>query len=95
MTPNPRFKATLSDSESAILSPTSIDSAHGGKALLLTQSDAILSARTPDLDARSTCVAATDLGGANHDPNQLDLDPIGDRDRIFSPDFAGCCCVTE
>jgi hypothetical protein len=81
----------LSDNESAILSPTSIDSAHGGKASLLTQSDAILSARTPDLDARSTCAAVARLGGANHDPRQLDLDPIGDRDRIFFPDFVGCC----
>jgi len=53
-TPNPRFNATLSDSESTILSPTSTDRAQGGKASLLKQSDAILSARTPDLDARST-----------------------------------------
>jgi hypothetical protein len=90
MTPNPRFKATLSDSESAILSPTSIERAHGGKASLLTQSDAILSARTADLDARSTCAAVVHLGGANHDPCQLGLGHIGDRDRIFSPDFAGC-----
>jgi hypothetical protein len=74
-----------------MLSPTSIDSAHGGKASLLTQSDAILSARTPDFDARSTCAAVARPGGANHDPRQLDLDHIGDRDRIFSPDFAGCC----
>ena len=86
--PNPRFKVTLSDSESAMLSPTSIDSTHGGKASLLTQRDAILSARIPDLDARSTGVAH--LGGANHEPCQLDLDHIGNHDRIFSPDFAGC-----
>ena len=79
----------LSDSESTILNPTSIDSAHGGKVSLLTQSDAILSARTPDLDARSTCAAVAHLGGANHDPRQLELDHIGDRDRILS-DFAGC-----
>jgi hypothetical protein len=90
-TPNPRFKATLSDSESTILSPTSIDSAHDGKAPLLTQSDAILSARTPDLDARSTCAGVAHLGGAHHDPCQLDLDHIGNHDRILSPDFAGCC----
>lgn len=94
--PNPRFKATLSDSESTILNPTSIDSAHRGKESLLTQSDAILRARTPDLDARSTCAAMARLGGANHDPGQFDLDHIGDGDgdQIFSPDFAGCC-VTE
>jgi hypothetical protein len=91
--PSPRFKATLSDSESTKLSPTSIDSAHGGKASLLTQSDAILSARTPDLDARSTRAGVAHLGGANHDLRQLDLDHIGDPDcdRLFSPDFAGCC----
>ena len=93
-TPNPRFKATLSDSESTILSPTSADSAHVGKASLLTQSDAILRARTPDLDARSTRAAVAHLGGANHDPRQLDLDHIGEYGRIFSPDFAGRC-VTE
>jgi hypothetical protein len=90
-TPNPRFKATLSDSESTILSPTSIDSAHGGKAPLLTQSDAILSARTPDLDARSTCATVARLGGANHHPYRLDLDHMGNHGRIFSPDFSGCC----
>ena len=89
--PNPRFKTTLSDSESTILSPTSIDSAHGGKAPLLTQSDAILSARTPDLDARSTCATVARLGGANHHPCQLDLDHIGNHGQIFSPDFSGCC----
>jgi len=98
--PNPRFRATLSDSESTILSPTRVDNAHGGKASLLTQSDAILSARTLDLDARRTCAAVAHLGGANDDPCQLDLDHIGDcdcdRGRIFfSPDFAGCCCVAE
>jgi hypothetical protein len=93
-TPSPRFNATLSDSESTILNPTSIDSAHKGKALLLKQSEAILSARTPDLDARNTCAVAH-CGGANH-PRQPDFDRTADRDRDrdFSPDFdlAGCCC---
>ena len=93
-TPNPRFKATLSDSESTILNPASIDSAHSGKASRLTHSDAILSARTPDLDARNTRAVAH-RGGANL-PGQLDPDHTGDcdRDRVFSPDFAGCCCVS-
>lgn len=36
-----------------MLSPASIDSAHEGKASLLKQSDAILSAKMPDLNARS------------------------------------------
>ena len=58
---------------------------------MLAQSDAILSARTPDLEARSTHAAEAHLGGANLDPRQLDLDHIGDLDRIFSPDFAGRC----
>ena len=92
-TPVPRFKATLSDSESTILSPASIDSAHSGKASRLTQSDAILSARTPDFDARNTRPVAH-CGGANP-PRQLDpTDHTGDRDRTFSPDFAGSCSIS-
>jgi hypothetical protein len=89
---NPRFKATLSDSESAILSPTSIDSAHGGKASLLPKAmrcnfepeqqtwTRVASARSwPTSEVRTTT------------PWQLDLDHINDRDRIFSLDFSGCC----
>jgi hypothetical protein len=44
---------TLSERESTMLNPASIDSAHEGKPPLLKQSDAILSARTPDLNARN------------------------------------------
>ena len=36
-----------------------------------------------DLDARSSCAAMAHLGGANDDPCQLDLDHVGDYDRIF------------
>lgn len=52
--PNPRFKITLSDSESTILNPASAESAHSGSASLLRQSDAILNARMHDLDVRNT-----------------------------------------
>ena len=60
----------LSESESTtMLNPVSIDSAHKGRAPLLKQRDAILSARAPDLNARSTWADAS-REDANHRPCQ-------------------------
>jgi len=89
-TPSPRFQATLSDNESTMLSPTSIDKAHTGRAFLSTNSDAILNARMHDFNTRTTC---TLLGraGANHPRQRVQMD---DRaGRAFSPDLAGCVAV--
>jgi len=88
MTPNPRFKATLSETDSAMLSPVSIDRAQSGKASLLKHSDATLSPSMPDLNTRNTNAVLRPVGGVNHHPRQRD--DAGDRDRVFSPDFAGC-----
>lgn len=86
-TPNPRFQATLSDSESTMLSPTSIDKTHTGRALPSTKSDAILTARMHDFDTRTTCVLLG-RGGANRPRQRVQMD---DRaGRAFSPDLAGC-----
>jgi hypothetical protein len=88
MTPNPTFKVTLSDTDSAMLRPASIDRAQSGKASLLKHSDATLSPSMPDLNTRSTSAVLRCLGGANHHLRQRDN--TGDRDRVFSPDFSGC-----
>ena len=81
--PNPRFKLTLSERESTtILNPASMDRAQKGKAPSLKQSDAILSARRPDLTARSEVC----FENANH---RTCLGRTGDCDFFFSAELSG------
>jgi len=88
--PNPTFQATLSKSESTMLSPTSTDIAHTGRALLSTKSDAILAARMHDLDTRTTW-ALLCREGANHRSHRRVHVHMDDRTgRVFSPDLTGC-----
>lgn len=83
---NPTFKGTLSERESTtMLNPASIDSTHKGRASLLRQSDVILSARAPDLNARSA-LAEVCCENANHRPCQ---GRTGDGSRFFSAELSG------
>jgi len=81
--PNPKFNVTLSDRESTILSPASIDSAHGGRSSLLKQRDAILSARIPDLNTRNTW-AEVCCDNENRRPCVI---RAGDRGRFVSTEL--------
>src|SRR6266404_5917238 len=81
--PNPKFNVTLSDRESTILSPASIDSAHGGRSSLLKQRDAILSARIPDPNTRKTW-ADVCCDNENRRPCVI---RAGDRGRFVSTEL--------
>jgi len=104
-TPNPRFQATLSISESMMLSPTSIDRAHTGIGIgtaplplppsRTTKSDVILAARTHDLDTLRTTRALL----CNHHRQRVHMDGDDDDDddrrrregdRVFSPGLVAC-----
>lgn len=88
--PNPTFQATLSKSESMMLSPTSTDIAHTGRALLSMKSDAILAARMHDFDTRTT-LALLCREGANHRSRQrVHVHVYDRRGRVFSPGLTGC-----
>ena len=71
-----------------MLSPTSIDKTHTGRALPSTNSDAILTARMHDFDTRTTCVLLG-RGGANRPRQRVQMDDRA-AGRAFSPDLAGC-----
>jgi len=106
-TPSPRFQVRLSISESTILSPTIIDRAHTGIGIgtappplppsRTTKSDAILAARTHDLDTlRATrALLCNHHRQRDHMDGDDDDDDDDDRrrregDRIFSPGLVGC-----
>ena len=65
-----------------MLNPASMDCAQKGKAPSLKQSDAILSARTPDLTARNEVCCEN----SNHRPC---LDRTGDCGDFFSAELSG------